>query len=282
MTRHPVLQNALSVSGSVGAVKGIKRLLQKYLPDEWLFSQKAHSSPTDIVPSALEPTLIDNNRLDDSLSITRVLSFMVDQIANMDVRIAVTIVVLAVLGPVLPYIVGLNKQAPQTAAQHIDPAKRALLQFGKSKSEPILLSYVSLDLEREEEDLSEREDSSSALRREKVSMEVKQEIVQEDEPAIKEVTKEVNIVQQVVEKEGPELTEKEFCVQEESDGSASRKRGSSSRSVITLPSAQTSPLGRRESYTSHSNVYIQFSPIKTSNVDAQLSSEQAYSQPFTY
>lgn len=282
MTRHPVLQNAISLSGSVGAVKGIERLLQKHLPDEWLFSPKTHSSPTDIVPSALEPTLIDNDRLTNSLSSTHVLSFIVDQIANMDARIAVTIVVLTVLGPVLPYIFGSRKQVPQTTAQHIDPAQRALLQFGKSKSEPILLSYVSLDLEREEEDVSEKEDSSATLRREKVSMEVKQEIVQEDEPAFKEVMKEVNIVEQVVEKEGPEPTDKEFCVQEESDGSASRKRGSSSRSVITLPSAQTSPLGRRESYTSHSNVYIQFSPIKTSNVDAQLSSEQAYSQPFTY
>lgn len=279
MTRHPVVHSALSVSGSVGAVKGIQRVLQKYLPDEWLFSGKVQSSPTNIVPSALEPTFVEDIPLEKGLSYTRVLSFVVDQLANMDARIAITIVVLTVIGPVLPYLFGIQKHVPQTAAEHLDPAQRALLQFGKSKSEPILLSYVSMDLEQEVEDFSEGEDIQDPLRRREVSLEASQELVQEDGVVFKEEHTEV---MQVLKSEEPEPMGKGLSAQEESDDSTSGKQESSSRSVCTLPSAQTSPLGRRDSYTSHANVYIQFSPMKTSNLDAQLSSEQAYSQPFTY
>lgn len=153
MARHPVVHGALSISGTIGAVKGFQKLLQRYLSNEWLFeNDKSEVSPTSVIPSVLESSSQGLSDKGKELDWSRVLSFMVDQIANMDVRLAVAIVVLAVMGPVLPYVFGYGKVKAASVeseiiASHLDPAQRALLQFGKSKSEPLLLGYVSMELD---------------------------------------------------------------------------------------------------------------------------------------
>lgn len=297
MTRHPIFHGVLSVSGTLGAARGFQRLLQRYLNDEWLFGNKKNEvSPTSVVPSMLEPSFEELPEKSKELDWTRVLSFLVEQIGNMDVRLAVAIVVLAVVGPVLPYVFGYREDTSEgttttttttatitttkeseIVASHLDPAQRALLQFGKSKSEPLLLGYVSMKLDEIEE--NRNAEQANLLRRQ----------LQLERPHFgKELEDEVRFAERLVERQESRGREREEEIKErspqvdESDTSVGGKPDSSSRSEYTLPSAQTSPLDRRDSYVSHSNVCIQLSPIKTSNLDAQLTSEQAYSQPFTY
>ncbi|GCE97342.1 hypothetical protein ZYGM_004897 [Zygosaccharomyces mellis] len=294
MVRHPILQGTISIGGTFGAVKGLQRLLQRYLSNEWLFeNKKSKISPTNVIPSVLEPSSQDFSNKGKEVNWSRVLSFIVDQISNIDLRLAVVIVVLAVMGPVLPYVFGYGKSDTSITESNItgsnlDSSQRALLQFGKSKSEPVLLGYVSMELD----ELSDRRNSEQVphLRRHSELEELQ---------AGRNLQDEVKIAEQLVQRqesrelEKREEQEKEMQQEkgemdshlsraEESDTSAGGKPGSSVRSEYTLPSAQTSPLDHRDSYISHSNVCIQFSPIKTSNLDAQLTAEQAYSQPFTY
>ncbi|CAR26385.1 hypothetical protein ZYGR_0H01930 [Zygosaccharomyces rouxii] len=294
MARHPVVHGVLSISGTFGAAKGFQKLLQRYLSNEWLFeNEKDKISPTSLVPSILESSSQDLSNKSKELDWTGVLSFVVDQIANVDVRLAVAIVVLAVMGPVLPYAFGYGKvdaasTESEIIASHLDPAQRALLQFGKSKSEPVLFGYVSMELD----ELEEHGSSEHVLH-------LRRQLQLEDQHFVKELRDEVNIAEQLVQRQESKELEKEeeqevvvahSCSRshsgspqvEESDTSADGKPSSSTRSEYTLPSAQTSPLDHRDSCVSHSNTCIQLSPIKTSNLDAQLTSEQAYSQPFTY
>lgn len=273
MSRHPVVQGVLSVSGTLGAVKGFQKLLQRYLSNDWLFeSKKMQVSPTSQIPSSLVRSP-ENEELDW----TRVLSFMSDQMANTDVRLLVAFLVLVIMGPLLPYLFGSGKreaysieytEKTEVIASQIDPAERALLQFGKSKSEPLLFGYVSMELD----DQVPHQGRHSELKLEKPEVNMD---LQDETKVARQEPKELEGKEQQQEVEGRigEL---------ESDISTRDKPNSSTKSNYTLSSAQTSPFDCRDSQVSQSNVCIQFSPIKTSNLDAQLTSAQAYSQPFTY
>ncbi|CCD24646.1 Nvj1p NDAI_0D03320 [Naumovozyma dairenensis CBS 421] len=171
MTRRPVIQSIFSLGGSLAMVKGLKRVLRKYdLPENWLTPTQGNSTQENInktnelISILQEVSNAMHSRDDisfskqleeagDGITWKKVGLFVLKESINMDTKIAAgiifTILFLPLLSALLSNSIGkkLRKKkndnvdfATQTEqSHHYGPAERALLQFGKSKSEPILL-----------------------------------------------------------------------------------------------------------------------------------------------
>lgn len=175
MTRPPVLQGAFSLGASLAMFKGVKNMLHEYVPDNWLgLPYSDHSSTYVIhrVTTAVVETLdLPYTSPKDDLNWTRVLTFIAQEAEELDLRISAAVLLVCVLGPALwllltressravggqvsQHVATQTEQSPQEPVTfqyyHYDPAERALLQFGKSRSEPILIGYMPMNFEDED------------------------------------------------------------------------------------------------------------------------------------
>lgn len=319
-------------------------MLQVYVPDDWLALHSREPSSTYVIHRV---TTAVAERIDpyysspkDDLNWTRVLTFIAQEAAELDLRISAALLLVCVLGPALwllltresSHAVGVQvsqhatqtEQPPQEPVTfqyyHYDPAERALLQFGKSRSEPILIGY-NMPMNFEDEDYApgnventNKITAGSDLRKEggPTSKRPSNDTIQAEKqlgqnsvrtqpqdpnadtmvvsPAFSETQEEQSKERGLTNLQPQEKAQcSEPCHRESSSWedsivfeSLENRLESSGRSSSSLPSLKCTPTDRETSRHSLAHIQLQISPRKTSNVDAQLNPEQAYSQPFTY
>lgn len=319
-------------------------MLQVYVPDDWLALHSRESSSTSVVHRV---TTAVAERLDpyysspkDDLNWTRVLTFIAQEAAELDLRISAALLLVCVLGPALWLLLtressqAVGGQVSQHATQteqipqepvtfqyyHYDPAERALLQFGKSRSEPILIGYnMPMNFEdadytsgnventnkvtagddlRKEGGLTSKRPSNDTIQDKKQLGSVKR--VGKRQDSVRTQLQAPNAFSETQEKQSKDRSStnshpqgeaqcSEPCHRESTSWedsivfeSLENRLESSGRSSSSLPSLKCTPTDRETSRHSSAHIQLQISPRKTSNVDAQLNPEQAYSQPFTY
>ncbi|QLQ79974.1 hypothetical protein HG537_0C06230 [Torulaspora globosa] len=142
-----------------------------------------------------------------------------------------------------------------------EPGERALLQFGRSKSDSMLFDYVPLSLHEPELDEIEEVVGRCTLRQEK--------------PDALPTLRFPQVASEAVVDDG---TQTDASIMEQE----STNRTTSDNTLGSLPNLKDSSLEITVPAQSPTALQIQLSPRKTSIVDVQVNPEQAYSQPFSY
>ncbi|CCC67191.1 hypothetical protein NCAS_0A06330 [Naumovozyma castellii] len=150
MTRPPVMQTAFSLTGSIAIVKSIERLCRAHLPENWISQKNFEDSELVEVLQDISNAFSfhENVNFDesiDNLTWKKVGLFILQEILNLDIKISLGILLLLLLLPLLGVLLHAeitddrNDDMEPQMLRHYDPAERALLQFGKNHSEPVLV-----------------------------------------------------------------------------------------------------------------------------------------------
>ncbi|CCE91639.1 Nvj1p TDEL_0D00550 [Torulaspora delbrueckii] len=320
MARPVAAQGLFSLGTSITLVKLVKKLMEGGTVEEWWnVSPQAQQSSTYIVDYPIittEPRNIHNQKL----TWPQVLRFFIEQVEEMDLQLACFVLFLCLLGPLIWSLLDtksssaagnslLHNVSTQTEQEpeekvterhfHYDPAERALLQFGRSKSESVLsvfkYSPIQFDYNEPEEEVDEIV-AGCTIKTEpiqKTPLEILEEkrrsgVVKPFAPIDQEVILRLDtaLSSQKQFKDSSQLcpkVEHQVLVQNSSGNiSPGNREAPSVKSAGSLPSFRGAPLERASSAQSLSFLQIQISPRKTSHVEVQVNPEQAYSQPFTY
>lgn len=289
---------------SIALLKLVQKLVDRNGADEWLEpSLDEDSSSTYVVevPKILHGA--SSTPISQELTWRQVIDFLMKELERVDVRVWCVILLVCLLGPVArnllgskppqkPYVADSKSVSTQTdqeaepadrkdpvaiRSHHYEPAERALLQFGRSKSESVLFNYVPTDFNEEELQDFEGIVAGCTLRAEELEPVKEKEQDQEVTPR-KEPEKRSSV-------EPPEQlkqTDSNAATGDSSGESTSVHQTSLGKSLGLLSSLKDDSLRRATSAQSLPFLPIQLSPRKTSIVEVQVNPEQVYSQPFNY
>lgn len=326
MTRPPVLQGIFSLGASIALLTGVKKLLHGKAPDEWLTTIPEQGLSSTYVVQGVIPSFVMKSEEwmgqapSNELNWPQVISFLIQQMEHLDFRIWLTVLLLCLLGPVFKSLfdkkgkeVPRNNFSHNVATQteqepeelvtfqyyHYDPAERALMQFGRSKSESVLFRYAPINFDENESDdfddvvdrcalpkessqgcapfeepMSEANDSQEADAGQEIQEVISQNVSSsgEDQTSTDDFAK-----MKVSDQRGQLFTD--GSISTATPESRPESFGKSSGSLLSFRGAS---LERQPSSHSHTAFQLQLSPKKSTNVDVQVNPEQAYSQPFTY
>ncbi|QLG73064.1 hypothetical protein HG535_0E01480 [Zygotorulaspora mrakii] len=350
MTRVPVSQGLFGLAATVAIFKGLKEAMNFYsLGALRLNVSDGNMNPTMTAEShtvtkkiVTTVTATINTGTKQKLDWPLVLDFVLEELDMIDPRIWIATIALCVLGPVAVYlfdgrrsVFSTNTHSTQTDEVEevripdlpgpssgkgpssyspyfqYNPAERAWMQFGKSKSEPFLFTYVPISYSTK--------DSSSEIEQEVKEYENEPSLEfcdkQVAEPATDNFNREESATDnynhdesaqsaQSISDQLPSSGNKFRSIQEKKslhvmnhqqqhlleDREVSSldesftinpfdKRPISSNSSHSIPSSRSSPMASSVLNSSNSHLRLQMSPTKTFT---HLSSELAYSQPFSY
>ncbi|KOG99253.1 Nvj1p [Saccharomyces eubayanus] len=320
MTRPPVMRGAFSVGLSVAVLKGVKKTVRKHLERRgWLEPHKVDYELVftidrlkNLVDEKHDSVLAVGQHDAGELSWRKVFNFISRQSSELDTRIYIFILLLCLVVPVVWTVLdgdhdnSLDDNDDYEDARrlkHYGDGERAVLQFGKNRSEPIILSYKDMDVPEGEREFTAKRDHNSrsltsksenaldGLNNEDTLSDQPEEQVEVDigcdENELGEETNTNDIDDQ--EKDccsSPEVephdefnednpTEPEFLTRD-------TKTTSSLKSSTSFPLSFKGSIDLRSINQPSSLLHIQVSPTKSTNLDAQVNTEQAYSQPFRY
>lgn len=233
------------------------------------------------------------------LNWTQVMDFVKLELERVDLRVWLAVLLACTLGPLAwsllqkrdriepPEANPCTNAATQTEQEpdterkdpvtvryyHYEPAERALLQFGRSKSESVLFNYVPMNFDEAELDDFEGVVAGCTLR----DKEPVEELTLREPPAVPPA------VEIPPRHDAPEESTNESTRTDDStEESHSNHQETLNKSLVSLPSLRDSSLERPASAHSQTVLQIQLSPRKTSIGEVQVNPEQAYSQPFSY
>ncbi|QLL32455.1 hypothetical protein HG536_0C06240 [Torulaspora globosa] len=280
---------------SIALLKLVQKLVERNGADEWLEpSESEYSTYVIEAPKIVHGDL----SVPDTQELTwgQVFEFLAREVERVDLRIWFAVLLFCTLGP-LAWSLSTGRSpseqpplAPSTCVStqtepepeverkdpapmrcyHYEPGERALLQFGRSKSDSVLFNYVPLEFHEPELDEFEEVVGRCTLRQERAN-----EVTPKEEPT---AVPSVRLAQLVSEALADNGTETDASMVE--DDSANRTTlGDTLGSLPNLRDSSLEIAGRAQSPTA---LQIQLSPRKTSIVDVQVNPEQAYSQPFSY
>lgn len=316
MARPVAAQSLLSLGVSVALVKVIKRFLSESTYEDWWYEHshvQSNAPTTELVRESVER--LDANLMQGQrLTWPQVLNFLVEQVTELDVHFAYFVLFLSVAGPLLWLL--LDKESSDVDSKtipcnedervsssvstqteeepeekitvryfHYDPAERALLQFGRSKSESVLDAFKYMPAQKE---YTEPEDDiDQMVKRCTLEAEKAHNLATARLPGPKEQTSQECAQEDSAElqHDKSQLPAKQQALLRSSSGiiSSTSSRGvpsvKSSRSLLSFKAV---PSKSDSSTHSPSFLQLQISPRRTTQVEVQLSPEQAYSQPFTY
>lgn len=320
MTRPPVVHGAFSLGLSVAILKGVKKTVRKHLEKRgWIEPRKVDYEFIFTIDRL--KNLVDEKdgtaavwQHDTSeLSWRKVLNFVSNQFSELDTRIYVLLLLLCVLLPIAWTVLDgdsedlLNNNdnddnvgliGSKIRLKHYNDGERAVLQFGKSRSEPIILSYKDMDMPEEDREFTtkkEREDcqlvskSENALDKvenvESPGGQAKQHLEVDTQCNRDESGEKIN-------GEGDSSKEEDRCSSSEVGSHDESKEevvtdpeflSRDTRTTSSLKSSRSFPISFKGSINQPSSLlHLQVSPTKSTNLDAQVNTEQAYSQPFRY
>lgn len=328
MSRPVAAQGLFSLGTSIAMLKVVQRFMEGRTPEKWWTEPHvAEKSSTYVIDYPVATSGLKEAHY-QSLSWPQVLEFLVEQVEQIDIKIACVVLFLCVLGPLIwsllenknPGATGdklLHSVATQTEQEpegkekiaaryvHYNPAERALLQFGRSKSESVLSVFrydpSRFEYTEPEEDIDEvvagftpsKKPSQAGPagfaaeqhRRATVkplALEISDPPSQLDERVshARVGSRESHTIDPSQARSGAE--EQESSKDSNSNVSPGSGQASSVKSSRSLLSFKGASLKRASSAQSHTFLQIQISPRKTSHVEVQLNPEQVYSQPFTY
>lgn len=259
----------------------------------------------------------------------QVFDFLLQQMDQLDLRIPIIITTLCVFGPVLFYLWEgklkarkeircltregstqteeisqhenpniLKPQVPE-ASNHfcqINPAERALLQFGKSKSDSLLFGYVPMNYDSTDFHLDAEPELIGSFinshelqktphrtpRRVYVNNLSEPSIASQPLPECQHKNLDIETCRETSPgSERPGTSDKGDSSFAESvtTNTFDTKKPSSIKSLCSLPSSRGSPFNTSILSSSDNHLRLQMTPSKT---NTQLNSDIAYSQPFTY
>ncbi|CAI6718828.1 ANL_collapsed_G0025180.mRNA.1.CDS.1 [Saccharomyces cerevisiae] len=186
MTRPPLVRGIFSLGLSVAVLKGVEKTVRKHLERQgWIEPQKVDYELIFTIDRL--KNLVDNKREAltaeqpdaGELSWRKVFNFISRQSSELDTRIYVLILLLSFLLPIAWTVLDGDRETTledkdndfnvdlienERRLKHYNDGERAVLQFGKNRSEPIILSYKDMNvLEGEHEFTSKEEHSNSHL-----------------------------------------------------------------------------------------------------------------------
>lgn len=300
MAGPPVMKSAFSVGASVALVKGVQNILQKYLPDVWMHI----NNENDILSKNIVHMMVkDDSKLEELLGhVDKLLDSVNDYAGNftlqelyqqdmlswitlfqyikrkcieIDLRISFIILSILVFGPVVTSLlhqnISINSANVRSIKENEDrddeidedkfTTNSSITHIAQASSITPLKSIESKSLagDRPESQGTEKESDITDNSNKYFSDASKIEVVENDVTLVKESVNFEN---------SPAL---ENSSKSETEPSI-EKNGQ--EIVINID--------RRASINPHGTWNIQFSPAKTIKLDAQVNTEQAYSQPFTY
>ncbi|CAI4053652.1 hypothetical protein SUVZ_15G3520 [Saccharomyces uvarum] len=324
MTRPPVMRGAFSLGLSVAVLKGVKKTVRKHLERQgWLEPRKVDyeliftiDRLKTLVDEKHDSVLAIGQHDTGELSWRKVFNFISRQSSELDTRIYVLILLLCLVVPIAWTVLdgdqdssldenddydNLNEDARRL--KHYGDGERAVLQFGKNRSEPIILSYKDMDVpEGEREFTAKRNHNSRSLtsRSENALDRMNDENTLSDQPE-EQVEADIGCDES---KLGEETNsndiddmKKDRCSSPEAEShdefnednstepeflSRDTKTTSSLKSSTSFPLSFKGSMDLRSINQPSSVLHIQVSPTKSTNLDAQVNTEQAYSQPFRY
>ncbi|EJS43367.1 nvj1p [Saccharomyces arboricola H-6] len=322
MTRPPVVHGAFALGLSMAVFKGVEKTVREHLEKQgWIEPQKVDYELIFTIEKL--KNLVDEKysqaveHCDDTseLSWRKVLNFISRQSSELDTRIYVLILLLSVLLPIAWTVLDGDREgtpddnsndvdenliASAKQLKHYNDGERAVLQFGKNRSEPIILSYRDMNVSdgdhrdfttkrelehshltsKSENALAEMNDEDTPGDQQEQPLEIDIEC-EKNEPG--EETKNVN-----KEKDHSSSSEVESHNEAKKETVADPEiLSQDTRTTSSLKSSTSFPISFRgsidlKSINHPSSLHLQVSPTKSTNLDAQVNTEQAYSQPFRY
>lgn len=294
---------------SVALVKLVQKLVERNCEDEWMKSGEVGGS-TYVVDA---PRIVhgDLGAVDvQEMTWSQVFEFIAREVERVDLRIWSGLLLFSILGPLAWNLSrrSASEQPPTNSSvstqtepepeserrdpapmrcYHYEPGERALLQFGRSKSDSVLFDYVPLEFHEPELDEIEEVVGRCTLRQEKKN-EVPLKGEQTAVPSMRLAQVEAladdgtQTDTSVVENNSPNRTNTLGSLPNLRDSSEQRDNSEQGDSSQRDSSQRESSLEIAAPAQSPSAWQIQLSPRKTSIVDVQVNPELAYSQPFSY
>ena len=250
------------------------------------------------------------DRLDTGeLSWRKVFNFISRQSSELDTRIYVLILLLSFLVPIAWTVldgdhegtledndndINMDLIENERRQKHYNDGERAVLQFGKNRSEPIILSYKDMNVsEGEREFTTKKEHGNGRLisKSENALDEVGSEDVSGCHPE-KQLEEDNNELSEEENGEDDDNKEKDRCSSSEVESQSESKKESTAepdllsrdtRTTSSLKSSTSFPISFKGSIDlkslnqPSSLLHLQVSPTKSTNLDAQVNTEQAYS-----
>lgn len=321
MTRPPLVRGIFSLGLSVAVLKGVEETVRKHLERQgWIEPQKVDYELIFTIDRL--KNLVDNKREAltaeqpdaGELSWHKVFNFISRQSSELDTRIYVLILLLSFLLPIAWTVLDGDRETTledkdndinvdlienERRLKHYNDGERAVLQFGKNRSEPIILSYKDMNvLEGEHEFTSKEEHGNSHLTSK--SENALNQVGSEDLLGChleKQLEEDKNEPNGEADGEDDNNQEKDCSSSSEVESQSKCRKESTAepdslsrdtRTTSSLKSSTSFPISLKGSIDlkslnqPSSLLHIQVSPTKSNNLDAQVNTEQAYSQPFRY
>lgn len=320
MTRPPVVRGIFSLGLSVAVLKGVEKTVRKHLEKQGWIQPREVDYELIFTIDRLK-NLVDDKResltaeqLDTGeLSWRKVLNFISRQSSELDTRIYVLILLLSFLVPIAWTVLDGDREGTledndndinvdlignERRHKHYNDGERAVLQFGKNRSEPIILSYKDMNVSGEREFINKKEHDNGHLisKSENALDEVGSEDVSGCHPE-NQLEEDKNELSEEENGEDDDNKETDRCSSSEVESQSESKKESTAepdllsrdtRTTSSLKSSTSFPISFKGSIDlkslnqPSSLLHLQVSPTKSANLDAQVNTEQAYSQPFRY
>ncbi|CAI4039568.1 hypothetical protein SMKI_08G2370 [Saccharomyces mikatae IFO 1815] len=325
MTHPPVVRGIFSLGLSVAVLKGVQKTVRKHLEKQgWIEPQEVDyeliftiDRLKNLIDDKHNPLTAVQQDISE-LSWRKVLNFISRQFSELDTRIYVLILLLSLLVPIVWSVLDGDHEGAledndndinvdiienERRLKHYNDGERAVLQFGKNRSEPIILSYKNMNvLEGEHEFTNKKDHDASHLtsKSENALDKAESKDVFDDHPEQQpkvDIKCDKNDLSEEENGEDSDNKEEDHSSSLELESQSESKVESTAepdvlsrdtRTTSSLKSSTSFPVSFKGSIDLRSLnppsslLHLQVSPTKSTNLDAQVNTEQAYSQPFRY